>query len=85
MPHVTVPSILATGVTPELSLITVVSGLGLFAMAVWFLVISYDLSTSFRRFRKLDERERVPAAVAWRTTLLPSQLSWPVGRSKAQV
>ena len=51
------PSLLATGVAPELNLITIVAAAVLFAVAIWFLVIAQDLKTSFRRFRKLDLRD----------------------------
>ena len=51
-------SVLATGVAPELNIITIAAAVVLFAVAIWFLVIAEDLKTSFRRFRKLDLREQ---------------------------
>jgi hypothetical protein len=56
------PSFVATGVRPELNLVSVVAVLALLALSIWFLVISHDVATSFRRFRKLDDTRSAGAS-----------------------
>jgi hypothetical protein len=48
--------ILASGVAPELNLVTILVAAAFLAIAAWFALVSHDVATSFRRFQAMDRR-----------------------------